>query len=246
MDELLSLIRHHEVAECLQPYGLLVEPMPTGDLHIDAGRLDPGVAELLAEAGLTTVSHHELSTDEGVGAVVSRFDTLVQTHPSRFMVRPVTQPVAPQTMPRSEAWLERYYGPNGFSPFGERKPSVIDHARCAGPLIASIDDEPLVFFDASSQIATHAAGLNAAEVQRHRDEGHFNKVLAANPDSSRESCAALEQLADLVRAHVHPSLDQVTFANSFRAILATIGMARGRGLPRSVIVEAKRTLLLIS
>ncbi len=214
MDELLSLIRHHEVAECLQPLGLLVEPMANGDLHVDAGRLDPGVTTLLVNAGMTTISADELSSDEGVENVVARYDALIQMQPSRFMVRPATKPVAPASMPRSKAWLERYYGTNGFSPFGERKPSVIDHARCAGPLIASIDDEPLVFFDASSQIATHAAGLNPAEVQRHRDEGYFDEVLATNPDSSRESCVALEQLADLVRAHVHSSLDQVTFANS--------------------------------
>ena len=98
------------------------------------------------------------------------------------MVRPVTQPVAPQTMPRSKAWLDHYYGAKG-APFGERKPSVIDHARCAGPLIASIDDEPLVFFGPSF-ICNSCRRCNAAEVQRLRDEGHFDKVLAANPDSS--------------------------------------------------------------
>ncbi len=214
MEELLSLIRHHEVAEFLQPYGLLVEPTPSGDLHIDAGRLDAGVAELLAEAGLSVITAEHLQSDELAAEVVARFDALVDAQPSRFVLRPSTKPVAPQTMPRSSAWLERYYGAKGFSPIGERKPSVVDHGRSAGPLIASIDDQPLVFFDASSQIATHAGGLNASEVQRSRDEGHFDAVLAANPDSSREPCATLTRLADLVRAHVHTRLSHVTFANS--------------------------------
>ena len=214
MEELLSLIRQHELAESLQPYGLLVEPTASGTLSINAGRLDPGVADLLNEAGLAALAVGDLDSDEALAEVVARYDALVAAQPSRFMLRPATKPVAPAAMPRSEAWLKRYYGTTGFSPVGERKPSVIDHARCAGPLITSIDDEPLVFFDASSQIATHAAGLNPAEVQRARDEGGFDQVVATNADSSHETCPALDALAELVRGHVHPSLDQVTFANS--------------------------------
>ena len=42
MEELLSLIRQHELAESLQPYGLLAEPTASGTLSINAGRLDPG------------------------------------------------------------------------------------------------------------------------------------------------------------------------------------------------------------
>ena len=88
MEELLSLIRQHELAESLQPYGLLVEPTASGTLSINAGRLDPGVADLLNEASLATLAVGDVDSDEALAEVVARYDALVAAQPSRFMLRP--------------------------------------------------------------------------------------------------------------------------------------------------------------
>jgi acetylornithine/succinyldiaminopimelate/putrescine aminotransferase/GNAT superfamily N-acetyltransferase len=249
MDELLSLIRHHELAESLQPFGLLVEPDAQGGLCVNAGRLDAGVEDLLKAQGLLSVSAATLESDEAVAQFIAEIDALIAASPSRFVLRQASAAAAPLDMPRSAEWLKRYYGKKGFSPFGERKPSVVDHARSGGPFISSIDDEPLVFFDASSQIATHAGGLNAPQVQRSRDEGGFDADLVVNRDSSREDCPALNALAELMLEHVHPSLNHVAFANSgAEANEKALNLARqnGRGGHRLLAMKGSfhgRTLL---
>src|SRR6185437_7752418 len=62
-------------------------------------------------------------------------------------------------LPRSRAMLDRLYKDN-FVP-QEKKAPVADLLRSKGAFLVSVDDDPLVLFDAASQIATLGAGFMA-------------------------------------------------------------------------------------
>ncbi|MCA9507740.1 MAG: aminotransferase class III-fold pyridoxal phosphate-dependent enzyme, partial [Myxococcales bacterium] len=87
-------------------------------------------------------------------------------------------------IPRSRAMLDRLYQGN-FVP-KEKKAPVADLYRSRGAYLASVDDEPLILFDAASQIATIGAGFNADTLQNSYDRGDFDGELAQNYDLSNQ------------------------------------------------------------
>ena len=208
-----SLILEQELAEACQAYGLLVEPHQQ-DLLLQWDRLPAETGQLLDQAGLARIPRSALSSPSDLASLLRRIEELAESQPGLFRLRPVEHPHSPATMPRSSAWLERYYGDMAFSPQNERKPAVIDHGRSRGPMIASIDSEPLVFFDASSQIATHSWGLNPPAVLESMALGRFGSDPIANPDPTDEVVDALDDFANALKVRTDGHFDHFAFANS--------------------------------
>lgn len=87
-------------------------------------------------------------------------------------------------LPRSQAMLDRLYRGN-FVP-AEKKALVADLNKSKGAFLASVDDNPLVLFDAASQIATHGSGFMADTFQNAYELGDFDESLINNYDLAQE------------------------------------------------------------
>jgi succinylglutamate-semialdehyde dehydrogenase len=109
-------------------------------------------------------------------------------------------------LPASEAMLDRLYRDNLVPK--EKKEPVIDLNASQGPYLVSIDEEPLVLFDAASQIASLGLGFSAGIYQRYLDEGLFTENLLSN---SCEDTTAYEQL---LLSRTGSNLKYVTFTTS--------------------------------
>jgi succinylglutamate-semialdehyde dehydrogenase len=130
-------------------------------------------------------------------------------------------------MPLSESYLRRLYQ-GDFVP-KEKKTPVIDLQTSKGPYLASIDDDPLVIFDAASQIATVGTGFAPDIYQRMLDEGELDDLIVANPDCTAHSVLAtaagegrgnsqaselLHELKGLISPLCHPDLKHLTFTSA--------------------------------
>lgn len=101
------------------------------------------------------------------------------------------------SIPRSRAMLDRLYK-KGFVP-AEKKSSVIDLSRTRGAFLVSVDDDPLVLFDAASQIATLGTGFLADAYQNAYDNNEFDWAILKNSDLSLESHDEYQQEAELAK-----------------------------------------------
>lgn len=109
-------------------------------------------------------------------------------------------------LPASEAMLNRLYKDNLVPK--EKKEAVIDLNASQGPYLVSIDEEPLVLFDAASQIASLGLGFSAGVFQKALDEGELTQNLLSN--AAEFSSETYKNLL-LSRA---PGLQYVTFTTS--------------------------------
>ncbi len=262
------LARQHAFEELLERFGLRPEVGPDGDVtlawtalehvRLEGRALDPDRAAALAR-------HHGLnSTTEGLAlpasapedaeeALLGFLGVLLQADPEAFLRREARHPHVPQSgvLPESRAALERLYGGEAWAPTGgfiprDKKSPVVDLARCEGPLLRSIDREPLVLLDVGSQIATLPGGFRPDPVQAALDDGRFDAaLLTAHGADSGEFAAAL-------RAHLPPGFEHVAFTNSgAEAIEKALHTARthGPGGRRVLCFEGSfhgRTLLALS
>lgn len=101
-------------------------------------------------------------------------------------------------IPRSRAMLDRLY--KGHFVPKEKKTPVADLQRSRGAYLASVDDNPLILFDAASQIATLGAGFNADTFQNAYDQGHFDINLLQNYDVSLDNDDSSELAHDAYQA----------------------------------------------
>lgn len=85
-------------------------------------------------------------------------------------------------MPRSRYMLDRLYRGH-FIP-KDKKILVADLHKSSGAYLASIDDNPLVLFDAASQIATLASGFKADVFAKAYDEHELDLAMLYNVDLS--------------------------------------------------------------
>lgn len=125
-------------------------------------------------------------------------------------------------MPESENWLNRLYC-RQFVP-KEKKSAVIDLHRSAGGYLYSIDEDPLIFLDAASQIATVGAGFQASTFRNALDEGRLNYCLAANVETTSENqkyspvyqqaAQEISDFSELLLEHAWKKLQDVTFCSS--------------------------------
>ncbi|HXW53873.1 MAG TPA: aldehyde dehydrogenase family protein, partial [Myxococcota bacterium] len=88
-------------------------------------------------------------------------------------------------LPKSRAMLDRLYR-GGLVP-ADKKALVADLDRSRGPYLASIDDNPLVLFDAASQIATFGAGFLADTFQNAYDCHDLDLAILNNVDLSQDN-----------------------------------------------------------
>ncbi len=233
-DPLTALETVHRIEEALEPFGLYPEVDATGASGVvkialaDLDRPDSPVslaralleqlklrgvpAELTESALRLPLSPGDKSTRALVKALTESLHAIRHLSPQRFLGRRPAATHVPAgdrlTLPRSEAFMRRLVGAD-FVP-DDKKPPVIDLYRSAGPYLASVDRDPLVLFDAASQIATHAAGLNPPAVLEAYAQGRF----AATPLDGRASEGPeVQRLAALLReaAGQHP---HVRFCNS--------------------------------
>ncbi|MGK0360938.1 MAG: 4-aminobutyrate aminotransferase-like enzyme/GNAT superfamily N-acetyltransferase, partial [Bradymonadia bacterium] len=148
-------------------------------------------------------------------ALIQLFEMLLVHDPAAFLKRPERAIHIPQTgeMPRSAQYLDRFYGA-GFVP-REKKPAVVDLARCQGPFLRSVDAEPLQIIDAASQIASLAAGFRPDAVQAALDEGQFDPfMVGAHAPDSPTAAPVLDAFAAALIEAAPPGMDHVTFVNA--------------------------------
>ena len=87
-------------------------------------------------------------------------------------------------LPRSQTMLDRLYKGNFVPP--EKKALVADLNKSKGAFLASVDDNPLVLFDAASQIATLGSGFMADTFQNAYECGEFDQSLLNNYDLAQD------------------------------------------------------------
>lgn len=146
-------------------------------------------------------------------------------HPARFLSRRPAGCHVPAAvggadprlaLPRSQAFMKRLVA--GAFVADDKKPPVLDLYRSSGPYLASVDDDPLVLFDAASQIATHAAGINPPAVVDALWLGRFAATPIDNGPSGAGEPPEAQRLASYLReatATAHsPALPHVRFSNS--------------------------------
>lgn len=157
----------------------------------------------------------EPSIDRVEDMLVAFFTDLYEGDPEPFLIMPKAQVQIPEddAFPTSSAWLERFYG-GDFLP-REKKPVVVDLARCQGPYLRAIDERPLQIVDAASQIASLAAGFRPGPVQGALDEGRFDPHLTAalDPDHQatiKETRAYFQSLLEAAP----PGIQHVAWVNS--------------------------------
>lgn len=154
------------------------------------------------------------SADALEEALLGFFELLLLQDPAAFLKRPARAIHIPQdgSLPRSAALLERLYG-RDFVP-REKKHAVVDLARCQGPFLRSVDDDPLQIVDAASQIASLAAGFRPDQVQAALDEGAFDPYLvAAHAPDSPQVAPLRDAFADALLEAAPVGLEHVTFVN---------------------------------
>ncbi|MEI6806934.1 MAG: aminotransferase class III-fold pyridoxal phosphate-dependent enzyme, partial [Myxococcaceae bacterium] len=138
-------------------------------------------------------------------------DELVQKHDQEFAdqrYRYFDQVHVPKhlKLPASEAMLDRLYRDNLVPK--EKKEPVVDLNASHGPYLVSIDEEPLVIFDAASQIASLGLGFSAGVFQKSLDEGLFTESLLSNKPGSTKD------YKNLLLSRASSSLKHVTFTTS--------------------------------
>lgn len=115
-------------------------------------------------------------------------------------------------VPQSAALLERLYAEGLVA--REKKPYVIDTRRCHGPMLVSVDQNPMVLLDACSQIATLTHGFAHEQMVQGIHEGRFDACLWHNPDVRVTRSPELEEYTEGLLAHAPAGLQHVCFVGA--------------------------------
>lgn len=227
-DPVASLEARHVIEEACDPYALYPTfeagsvLLPTGQLGDDA-LIEPLLTALVAAGAQARRAGAVLRWELPPGTPAARtcaraladaIDSIRHLHPARFLSRraPGAHVPATETLPRSRALLDRLIA-GDFMP-DDKKPPVLDLFRSTGAYFASVDDEPLIFFDSSSQIASHAQGLNPPSGLEALWTGRFGASPMSNPAATRELPTEHLQLASVLRRSAGPGLRHVGLCNS--------------------------------
>ncbi len=117
-----------------------------------------------------------------------------------------------EKFPRSTAMLRRLYQ-DDFLP-KEKKTPVIDLRISKGAFLASIDADPLVIFDAASQIASLGLGFQADPYLKALTEGDLTASLLANSENSAEAKIWIEKYSQFLLQQAGPSIQHATFTSA--------------------------------
>jgi acyl-CoA reductase-like NAD-dependent aldehyde dehydrogenase/4-aminobutyrate aminotransferase-like enzyme/GNAT superfamily N-acetyltransferase len=236
-DPIGALEGRHRMEEECEAYGIYPEFPEDGTLRIALDQFAQGqhdVCHMLAtalveeletwrveatiadDAIVVSVPPGELASREVADGLAHSLHGIRHLHPARFLGRRPhgsRVPAGPTlSLPRSDAFRARLCH-GEFMP-DDKKPPVIDVFRSSGPYLASIDDDPLVLFDAAGQIATHAGGMNAPEVLESLWNGGFSDRPLANPDTRKAGTPELSALGATLRRGAGDQLPWVAFCGS--------------------------------
>ncbi|MCC6622192.1 MAG: aldehyde dehydrogenase family protein [Deltaproteobacteria bacterium] len=228
-DPLMALEAMHRIEEALEPYGVHPEIDPSGRsgvVKLPLSQLDLGgvvlsrpLVEHLRQRRITAeIAEQAVRIPLPFGneaprilarALADALHALRSLHLARFLGRrPAGAHVPPgvdgkPSLPRSAALMKRLVG-GDFVP-DDKLPPVIDLYRSSGPYLASVDDDPIVFMDAASQLATHAAGLNPPAVLEALVDGRFGALpLDAGNAEAHPSVAAFAARLRSAIGDTHP------------------------------------------
>lgn len=208
------VVRHH-IESALERYRIPIDDVRGADVlvplhalrtlrledsHLDAAR----VAERLKPHARVEPPYLVLEAPEpgDAGDLLARLEALLddvaRENPIFTTGYPTPGVQLPQggVLPRSEALLRRLYQAD-FVP-REKKAPVIDLHKSEGAYLRSVDDDPLVLVDASSQIASLGMGFQPGIFLRALEEGDLGPFLLANPDSTAPF-AEVKELEELGR-----------------------------------------------
>ena len=228
---LVRLARQHRLEEVGERFGLWLEVdgldllLPFAQLHIKEGGSQLS-AETLSDLGqrfgllsnerglcFSLVEGGEEETQQMELALLGFLNDLLEIDPEPFLTRPKRQILSPTDgkMPRSHDWLERFYG-GEFLP-REKKPAVVDLARCQGPFLRSIDDHPLQIMDAASQIASLPAGFRPDAAQVDLDDGLYDDLMLHSPNPDELGAEVFDDFAAELLALAPPHIQHVCWTN---------------------------------
>jgi RHH-type transcriptional regulator, proline utilization regulon repressor / proline dehydrogenase / delta 1-pyrroline-5-carboxylate dehydrogenase len=231
--QIVALENQHRLEEACEPYGLIGH-FPDDDVFVipqEQLDLTPNLARELA-ASLNRSGHAPSVTDAGIElAVPAKSDdartlasalseslyALRHLHPERFLGRRFPGSHVPEAkeglvLPLSARLMHRVVA-DDFMP-DDKKPPVLDLFRSTGPYLASVDVEPLILFDAASQIASHAGGVNAAQALEALYSGAFKDFPINNDPTSKRAQETLDTLRTMLSDAAGPELNHVTLCNS--------------------------------
>lgn len=195
------LVVRHDIESALERYRIPIDDVRGADvlvplhalrtLRLERSPLDAnGVAERLSPYArveppyLVLEAPEPAEADELLQRLQALLDDVARENPIFTAGYPAPGLELPPggTLPRSEALLRRLYQAD-FVP-REKKTPVIDLHKSEGAYLRSVDDDPLVLLDASSQIASLGMGFQPGIFLRALEEGELGPYLLANPDSS--------------------------------------------------------------
>jgi len=208
------------------PLAELDQPVPLSKALHEQLRLRGIAAEITDTVLRMPLPPGDKTAKQLVKALADGLHAIRALAPQRFLGRRPAGTHVPAgdklSLPRSESLMRRLLGRAGnaalpttgmdFVP-DDKKPPILDLFRSSGPYLASVDNDPIVLFDAASQIATHAAGLNPPAVLEGLVQGRFGASPIDGADGAANGGPEMARLAAILRdaAGAHP---HVRFSNS--------------------------------
>jgi len=234
-DPLLVITMRHHIESAFEVYGIYSD-FAASDLmgfHLSMHEDRPGfVTDLKKVFGpaLKVDGVHcliKVSAINDPAAAIKELHDVLQRHASALWFdgkkTPVMNIPEKAQTPKSRAMLDRLYRDH-FVP-KDKKSLVADMQNSQGAYLASIDDNPLVIFDAASQIATLGAGFLADTFQNAYDTNQFDEAILtnvdlsiANPDENahayQDACAARKKLEEFLHARSKGAFKSIAYASS--------------------------------
>jgi acyl-CoA reductase-like NAD-dependent aldehyde dehydrogenase/4-aminobutyrate aminotransferase-like enzyme len=195
---LSTIVLRHELEAVFETYGIYSDYAASDIVGFSCSSLSglqEKTLEFLAELGGIfgqgiVIDHEWLKFDlskiaENKAAMHKLEDLLLRFSPSLWFSakkQPTMNVPDKAATPRSRAMLDRLY--RGHFVPKDKKSLVADLQNSKGAFLASIDQDPLVIFDAASQIATLGAGFQADTFQNSYDRHDFDLAIMRNEDLS--------------------------------------------------------------
>ena len=233
VSEIDALENRHRFEEVCEPYGLIGGGSDSDEFLVPVEQLkqtpglgdelflkarDAGLGCRMSDSGLhftiPTEPHEARSAAEVLEECL--YD-LRECHPERFLARRFPGSNVPVdddrlALPMSAQFMRRVVD-GSFVP-DDKKPPVLDLFRSTGPYLASVESDPLVLFDAASQIASHAGGVNGSRALEALYTGEFADFPIRNIVDSSRSKDVVSRLKDLLSEAAGEGLNHVTLCNS--------------------------------
>ena len=228
-----ALENRHRFEEACEPYGLYGTFLSERDFLIPTAQLDitPDLKSALlssaqaaglrcsdSDAGvhleIPVATHDARIAAAHLGQCLYELRTL---HPERFLGRRPQGSNVPGdgselSLPLSEQFMKRVVS-DDFMP-DDKKPPVLDLFRSSGPYLSSVESDPLTLFDAASQIASHAGGVNGSTALEAMFTGEFRDFPIRNDAGSSDTVAVVQKLKKLLSNAAGDELDHVVLCNS--------------------------------